>query len=346
LAKRIKATTIRDVAEAAGVSQSTVSLVLNSSAAKYRISKTTQAKVTAAAEKLRYVPLKHQNRALSFTGGQIEDPIVCVFWEAYFDHGPLKEFFQGLTRYKNECNDNFEFAVHSYTSGNLANMSRIINSGIYHGFIFTGLSDEDEAFIASIDTDAPIVIFNRDLGNLSAVLVDNYKVGQRAASALLKNCAASLVCVNPQNMHKNPGIRHAGVYDTCIKEGVPHDSILNLYTENSYNGGYSAAEKVLNSVTPPFSVFVSGDTMLTGFVKCLREHGCSIPGDAYIVAYGNSIVSEILSPSITSISPPTSDMGYDCVQMIDMLMKGAGGKGNVKKHECILTYRESCPEVL
>ena len=84
--------------------------------------------------------------------------------------------------------------------------------------------------------------------------------------------------------------------------------------------------------------------MLTGFVKCLKDHNHAIPGDTYIVYYGENVACDILTPTITSVTPPTTKMGYDCIQMIDLLMRGAIGKGNVKKHECLLNYRESCPE--
>lgn len=340
MAKGNKAITIKDVAAAAGVSPSTVSVILNSNGSKYRISKNTQAKVLSAAKELKYRTNVYAKKLAM--GNAVESPIICVFWEAFFDHGPLKEFFEGLMRYKNECRPNFEFAIHPYESGNLSSMSKIIALGIYQGIIVTGLSEEDEDFLMSVNFDIPTVLFNSDTGSFNAVYIDNYSVGQRAAKCLLNYFPTSLACINPLIMHKNPGIRYAGFYDTCVKAGHPLNTIHTIYEENSFQGGYSAAEKIINCAKSPLGVFVSGDSMLAGFVKCLKDHDCAIPGDSYIVSYGNNTACEIITPTITSICPPTSDMSYDCIKMIDLSMRGALGKGNVKKHDCLLTFRESC----
>ncbi len=341
MAKKNKVITIKDVAVAAGVSPSTVSIILNNNGNKYRISKNTQAKVLSVAKELKYRTNVYAKKLAM--GNAVENPIVCIFWEAFFDHGPLKEFFEGLMRYKNECVPGFEFAIHPYETGTLSSMSQIISLGIYQGIVVTGLSEEDEDFLKSVNTEMPIVLFNNDTGNYNAVYIDNYSVGQRAAKCLLNNSPVSMACINPLIMHKNPGIRYAGFYDTCVKAGLPYENIYTIYEENNFNGGYAAAQRIIKSAKEPFGVFVSGDSMLAGFVKCCTDHGCSIPGDIFIISYGNNTACEIITPTITSICPPTSDMGYDCIQMIDQSMRGAIGKGNVKKHECILTYRESCP---
>jgi DNA-binding LacI/PurR family transcriptional regulator len=86
----------------------------------------------------------------------------------------------------------------------------------------------------SMNADVPIVLFNNDTGNFNAVYIDNYAAGQKAARCLLANSPVSLVCISPLIMHKNPGIRYAGFYDTCVKACVPHDSIYTIYEENSF----------------------------------------------------------------------------------------------------------------
>ncbi len=341
MVKGNKAVTIKDVAAAAGVSPSTVSFILNGNGNRYRIAESTQAKVLAVAKELKYRTNVYAKKLAM--GNAAENPIICIFWEAFFDHGPLKEFFEGLMRYKDKYIPSIEFAIHPYETGNLSSLSKIIALGIYQGIIVTGISEEDEDFLKSVNTEIPIVLFNNDTSDFNAVYIDNYSAGQKAAKCLLFNSPASLVCISPLIMHKTPGIRYAGFYDTCVKTGIPYYNIYTIYEENNFKGGYAAAEKMISSAKAPFGAFVSGDSMLAGFVKCCKDHEYAIPGDMFIVSYGNNSACEIITPTITSICPPTSDMSYDCIQMIDLSMRGAIGKGNVKKHECVLTFRESCP---
>ena len=227
MARENKPVTIKDVAAAAGVSPSTVSIILNSNGGKLRISESTQAKVLSVAKELKYKTNLYAKNLVK--GSAVENPYICILWEAYFNHGPLKEFFEGLVQYKNESGHNFEFAIHPYENGNLSSMSKIIASGFYEGIIVTGLSEADEEFIESLDTELPIVLFNRDFKDFNGVYIDNYSAGQRATRCLLNNSPVSLASVNPLIKHKNPGIRYAGFYDTCVKAGRPARRYLHFF---------------------------------------------------------------------------------------------------------------------
>ncbi len=110
-----KVITIKDVAAAAGVSPSTVSVILNGCGNKYRIAKSTQVKVLSVAKELKYRTNVYAKKLAM--GNATENPIICIFWEAFFDYGPLKDFFEGLMRYKDECVPGFEFAIHPYETG-------------------------------------------------------------------------------------------------------------------------------------------------------------------------------------------------------------------------------------
>lgn len=341
MARRNDTVTIKDVAAAAGVSASTVSLILNNKGAEYRIAESTRAKVLDIAESMNYkTNLYARNLAI---GSATESPIICVFWEDFFEQGPLKDFCAGLREYNEECGRNFEFAIHPYQAGSLSSMSRIVTMGLCQGIIVTGFSEEDEDFLMSISPYMPLVLFNRDLNDLNAVYINNYAVGQSAAKCLFEHNPFSFVCVNPNKINKNPGIRFAGFYDACIQAGVQYNAISVVYNENSFDGGYRAAEQLLKNAKLPIGAFVSGDLMLAGFVKCLNDHKLSIPGDGFVVCFGNNTACEIITPTVTSILPPSRKMGYDCLRMIDQSMSGLIGKGNVKTHNCEIVYRDSCP---
>jgi len=222
-------------------------------------------------------------------------------------------------------------------------MHRVIDLGLCQGAIVTGFSEADSDYILSLNKTIPVVLFNRDLEDINAVHSDNYVIGQQAAECLLRWKPRSLVCVNPTTSNKNPGIRFAGFYDTCIRGGVPGDAISVFYDANTDDGGYAAAERIIAECKPPLGVFISGDCMLAGCVKSLISRGLRIPGDAWVVCFGNNIVCEVMTPSITSIFLPSRLMGYDCLKMIDLSLSGVISSGNIKTHKGLLTYRESCP---
>ena len=337
-----KSVTITDVAKEAGVSPSTVSIILNGKGSQYRISGETQERVLALAADMNY-------RTNAFAKNLVmrsadESPIVGIFWENFYEQGPLKEFCAGLMLYNSECSRNFELAIYPYTAGNLSAMRRVIDLGLCQGAIVTGFADKDREFLLSLNKSLPLVLFNRDLEDISAVYSDNYAIGQQAAECLLRWNPESLVCINPTTSNKNPGIRFAGFYDTCIRSGVPGDAISVFYDANTDEGGFAAAEQILSACKPPLGVFISGDCMLSGCIKSLKAHGLQIPGDAWAVCFGNNLVCEVMTPSITSIFLPSRRMGYDCLKMIDLSLSGVISSGNIKTHKCLLTYRESCPE--
>lgn len=337
-----KSVTILDVAKNAGVSPSTVSIILNGKGAFYRISGETMDRVLSTAARMNYrTNLYAKNLVMRSTD---ESPIVGVFWENFYEQGPLKEFCAGLMTYNSECSRNFQLAIHPYTAGNLSAMRKIIDLGLCQGAIVTGFAEADREFLLSVNKSIPLVLFNRDLEDINAVYSDNYAIGQQAAENLLCWSPTSLVCINPSTNNKNPGIRFAGFYDTCIRSGIPGDMISVFYDSNTDEGGFAAAERLIAACKPPIGVFISGDCMLGGCVKSLIRHGLRIPGDAYVVCFGNNVVCEVMTPSITSIFLPSRQMGYDCLKMIDLSLSGVVSSGTIKTHKGLLTYRESCPE--
>jgi DNA-binding LacI/PurR family transcriptional regulator len=104
-----KVITIKDVAAAAGVSPSTVSVILNGCGNKYRIAKSTQVKVLSVAKELKYRTNVYAKKLAM--GNATENPIYAFFW-SILRLWSVEGFFEGLMRYKDECVPGFEFAIH------------------------------------------------------------------------------------------------------------------------------------------------------------------------------------------------------------------------------------------
>lgn len=80
------------------------------------------------------------------------------------------------------------------------------------------------------------------------------------------------------------------------------DERLVINCEMNSRSSYEAMNSYLNeNKRPPKAMFISSDATAAGILKAIREHGFSVPGDCNIVTYNNTAFSESSTPPLDSI---------------------------------------------
>lgn len=80
------------------------------------------------------------------------------------------------------------------------------------------------------------------------------------------------------------------------------DEHLVINCEMNSRSSYEAMDSYLNeNKRPPEAMFISSDATAGGILKAIREHGFSVPGDCNIVTYNNTAFSESSTPPLDSI---------------------------------------------
>jgi DNA-binding LacI/PurR family transcriptional regulator len=112
--------------------------------------------------------------------------------------------------------------------------------------------------------------------------------------------------------------------------------------EFSYEAGYQAAIRLIDSTFLPTAIFAAGDMLAIGAMRALRERGYDIPADVAFAGYNDIDVSNYISCTLTSVSIPVQQMGEESAKMLLKLVN----KQPVSKKPLImhteLVIRESC----
>jgi DNA-binding LacI/PurR family transcriptional regulator len=121
---------------------------------------------------------------------------------------------------------------------------------------------------------------------------------------------------------------------------VDSTRIASLDVVNS--DGYDVGLQLLSQTRDFTAVFAYCDRIAYGLMKALKEEDISIPEDVSVISFDNIMVSNYVSPQLTTVAYPMRDIG---TRGMVKLVKMISGKP-FQKHETIpnegLIVRESC----
>lgn len=344
MVKRNQTVSVKQIAEAVGVSPSTVSMVLNNRGGEFRIADVTSEKIIQTASELGY---QHETRTKRKKRG-FSKTLVCAFCPVDFNNGPISQLYAGIHRYFGELNQKYETIVFPYELGKLKDKISFISKDFMSGAVMMALNDEDISFIEHTKFDIPVVLFNRTAKGYSSVLTDDYTVGYNAMEHFMKRGHSRLGIVSPNYSSRSLSLRSTGYRDKFRSSGAEEDgsySYVTTYGDPSDAGGYAAMEKLLQSGELPTALFVSIDNMMSGVIRRIKEHGIAVPKDMEIISYGSMPFTNIVSPTITSFVPSSEEMSYNCAKLLHRYIEDGVWNDNVKiSFEATCVYRESCPE--
>ena len=170
--KNPAAVRISEIAKRAGVSPSTVSIVLNGRGEEMRISKKTQQIVRGIARELDYHPGSHTKSRKS-ADDQDNGLMILVLWNKKLLGDDMARFFEGAFESIEENKYDVELVVRVFDEENIGEHLNVGNSGSFSGVIVNGASKADVDFLEDEAFDIPVVITSRIGKALSSVSVDN-----------------------------------------------------------------------------------------------------------------------------------------------------------------------------
>lgn len=143
-----------------------------------------------------------------------------------------------------------------------------------------------------------------------------------------------------ENMDKLEGFKK-----TLMEEGLNYQDSHIVEEENSIEGGYLAASKLLNQADRPEALFVSSDTMAIGAMEKIKQTGLRIPQDIAVVGFDNLKISGFMEPKLTTVAKPMYRMGLVAARLLFDLMEEDEQKEQEPQEILIqskLKVRKSC----
>jgi LacI family transcriptional regulator/LacI family purine nucleotide synthesis repressor len=315
--------TILDVAKEAGVSKSTVSLVINNSNS---IKLETQYKVKQAIEKLGYTPnlaarelttsRTHTLGLIFMTSNQQQKPYgfssVCETLLYDTSNG----IYSGLK------STDYTLLVERFSDTGNSDIPELVKSGRLDGvFLIGGLFTGH--FVEALQKhNIPLVIIGRQYEGYDSISVDTEAVGYMGAKYLLEQGHKKIAFINGPLSSNNSQQKSKGIQRALNELQLDPSIVETVHTGYSGQNGYEGLKQLWEKGYHPDAVFGASDGITSGILRFLYDNTIRVPDDISVLGYEDSILSEYSSPAITVIDAHKEIMGKEaCSVLINRIKK-------------------------
>lgn len=311
--------TIKDVAQKAGVSIATVSLVIHN---HERISSVTKKKVLKAIKDLNYYPSRSARDLVSKKTGNIgfiltddhflrtEPFYTRIFLGTEFEARD-GEYYILLTTVKSDFSQDDplpRFVLDRSVDG-------IIIAGKVPEIIIDKLSNYHLPLV--------FVDYTTFKENYPVVLIDNIHGGILATNHLIEYGHKNIAFIGGDINHPSINERLTGYRKALENAGISINKKI-ISTSSPYpdrQNGYNSAKKIFNSSKDVTAVFACNDAMAIGTMHYLKDSGYKIPQDVSIIGFDDVEADLMLDPPLTTIRVPKVELGAEAFRLMLNILK-------------------------
>jgi LacI family transcriptional regulator len=303
--------TIKDVAKALNCSISTVSRAFND---KYDIKPETRERILRVANEMGYSPnpsAKKLTQKCSYNIGVV----VPEFINAYFPEVIigiqevfLKKGYQVLIMQSNEDSEtelqNLKTLVDNFVDGIIVSL--------------TTESENIDYLQILIEKKYPLVLFNRVSKSLSVskVVFDDYKWMFFATEHLINQGITDLVHFSGPNHLTLSRNRRKGFIDAHGKHGISISEDRIMETGFLRKNAEDLVERLISEGKLPEGIVCVNDVAAFGVIIALKRNGYKIPEDVAVVGFTETLMAELIEPSLTSVIQPTYQIGAVAAKLL------------------------------
>ena len=331
-------TTIRDVAERAGVATSTVSHVINGTR---NVDPVLAKRVNAAISELDYRPsalARSMRRGRTHTVGLIIPDIANPFFSDLaraLEDATLEAGYSTII-----CNsDGDEHKESGYLD--------VLLSKKVDGLVLVGDSRTSDSLRHAVEHGPPTVAVDRDLDDLpvSQVMVDNAGGGLVAGRHLLELGHRDIgVIAGPDGLGTSAK-RLQGFSHALAEAGVSVRQERVFRGDFRATSGRAAIQRWLDTGSMPTAVFAENDLMAIGALSAAHAANIRVPLRLSVVGFDGIPFGADLSPALTTVTQPTAEIAAATVEMLLERLRDYDAPPRKMEFSVSLLVRESSGEV-
>jgi len=335
LAAREKAT-ILDIAREAGVSKSTVSLVLQGSGL---VRPDTVVKVRKAIEDVGYVYnrgaanlRKAQSNVIGMVINDLTNPFfaeLAVGMERVFQSAGVVPFIAN-------------------TAENPVRQEEVLKSMMEQGvaglIVSPARGTTAEAFNRMRQANIPVVLAMRRLpdGRVPAVVPDNHRGAALAAAHLIGKGHRRLAFFGGFSDMVVYHERADGFREGCEANGIAAADITVVESETNRKGGMACLDTALALPNPPTAALCFNDAVAFGVMLALRKRGLEPGRDFALVGFDDVVEAQHYVPALTSVAVDTAGLGERAAHSVLRMIQSRTTRAEDHVGAVNLVVRESC----
>ncbi len=328
---------IKEIANAAGVSTATVSRVLNGSD---KVKEHTAKQVMKVIEEMNYRPNNVARRMkVKPTDSLVIGLIITDIGNPFFSN-----VAKGIEEvaFKNNhilmmCNTNEDPVKEKFF------LNSMLSEKVSGAIVVPSIGNDD--FLKKLANEGfPMVVVDRkpsDL-NVDSVSTNNEKGGYLATKKLIKNGHTRIGIIGGIKGLSNTKDRVQGYRNALKEAGISISKEMIIYGDYIESGGRRAIQELLSLNHPPTAIFSTNNLMTLGCIKELYSRKILIPDQIALIGFDDSTWAEALIPPLTTVKQPGHELGVNAAELlIKKLNNGGSSKMNIVLNPELIV-RESC----
>ena len=301
-------TSIKDVADAAGVSTATVSRVLSD---KPHVRPEIRERVLAVIDELNYRPNRvarslriQQSNIIGLIVSDIQNPFFTSVSRAVEDTA----YEQGLSIFLCNTDENPDKeAIY---------LNLMLDEHVA-GVILSPTRQTADSFAEAVRLDIPMVVIDRRIREVEvdSVLIDNVEAAYKIITHLIADGHQRIGAMF--GIGSTTGRERREGYIRALKEhGLKPMPDLASYVNATEEEGYKATRRLLSLAEPPEAIFTSNGLLAAGAFRALRESKFTIPDEIAFASFDETPWTALVEPPVTVIQQPTYEIGQIATELL------------------------------
>jgi LacI family transcriptional regulator len=303
--------TMKDVARAAGVSQTTVSFVLNG-AEDMRIAAETRARVLEVAAALGYRPRSAGRppalEALRVIGVVVDEIATSPFLAISIDGMQERAWSAGVM---------LEVAM---TGGDRAYETSILRKWAadrIEGVVYASILTREATVPESLTRHRAVLLNCHDPdGRFACIVPAERRGGEAATAALIEAGHRRIAFISGEPWMEASQQRQEGYTRAIAGAGRPLEPALIVEGNFMPSGGRTATLALMAATDPPDAIFCANDLMALGAYEALKELGLKVGPDVAVMGYDDQELAQHLEPALSTVLLPHREMGHLAIETL------------------------------
>jgi LacI family transcriptional regulator len=312
-----KTPTMRDVAAAAGVSLSTVSLVVNE---KPGVRQERREMVQKVIQELNYVTKGRKNSGFKT---KIIGLLMESLSEASRSEGFYLRIVSGIEDAAYELGHKVLLHVYRPAIDPLNSIRELMGRDV-DGLIIANDGDITSDVIQNLaESGIPMVLVeNFQNFPIHSVTADNFTAGRIMTKYLIQLGHQRIGALCGPNKYSSLHDRLRGYRIAILENGLPLDpSLQPSPVSGNPRKGYVQMQKLLSLPEPPTAVFAVSDRAAFGAMEAIKDAGMVCPDDISVVGIDDVRDSAYSTPALTTFRVPKYDLGKTAVAILHNLIQ-------------------------
>jgi DNA-binding LacI/PurR family transcriptional regulator len=313
-------TTMRDIAREAGVSQSTVSRVLNDAPTRVPIAAATRERVTLAARRFGYRP-NPLARGLRGAPTMLIGAVVRDITDPFFAGAIEALSVEAMARGYNVVLGH----AHSRADEALA-LTAVLETRHCDAIVLLGDVQDQPRLLGDLKNSlVPVVALWQGSSALGVPTIDvDNQAGVRAAVDHVAGLGHQRIAFVGGRPLGDIREREAAFLEAMTERfgGVRNGYLQHV--SNTPSGGATAVEVLLRLAEPPTAIVTSTDTLAFGVLHAAHALGRRVPSDLSVVGFDDILLASHTVPALTTLRMPTREIVGEGLDIVLELARNPG----------------------